>query len=99
MTPIHRLRVLLALCLVALAACSAGSASVSADDVAAQAEEQFTAQFPVDSVDCPEDLPGEVGATVTCVLVSEGTSFEMTAEVTSVEGSEVDFSLELTEEL
>jgi hypothetical protein len=96
MNAARRLLPLLALALM-LAGC--GDPAVSSADVEAQAEEQFSQQFPVDSVDCPEDLPAEVGATIQCVLVSEGQSFEMTATTTSVEGSDVEFDLELTAEL
>jgi hypothetical protein len=93
------LRMLLLMVVVtALAAC-AGEPVVSADDVESQATDQFSQQFPVDSVDCPEDLPAEVGASIQCVLVSEGSSFEMTATTTRVEGDNVDFDLELTAEL
>jgi hypothetical protein len=82
----------------ALAGCG-GALTVSADDVEAQAIEQFSQQFPVDSVECDEPLPGEEGATITCVLVSEGQAFEMTVTTTSVDGSNVQFDLELTDEL
>jgi hypothetical protein len=88
----------LLLLVVALAACG-GGAAVSADDVESQAQEQFSAQFPVDSVDCPEDLPAEVGAEIVCTLESEGKSFEMTATTTAINGEDVDFDLELTAEL
>ncbi len=81
-----------------LAGCAVGT-SVSAADVEEQARTTFAEQFPVDSVDCDEDLPGEVGATITCVLVSEGTSFEMTATATELEGDTVNLEFELTDEL
>jgi hypothetical protein len=80
-----------------LAGC--GTASVNAADVEEQAKAQFGEQFPVDSVDCDEDLPAEVDATITCVLVSDGTAFEMTVTTTEVDGGEVSFDLELTDEL
>lgn len=64
-----------------------------------RAEAEFSRQFPVESVDCPEDLPGEVGAEIKCVLVSEEKSFEMTATVDEVDGDDAKFSLELTAEL
>lgn len=76
-----------------------GTGTVSASDVEEQAQTQFAEQFPVESVECDEDLPGEVGATITCVLVSEGTSFEMTATATELEGDTVNLEFELTDEL
>jgi hypothetical protein len=77
----------------------ADATSVAADEVEAFAQQQFSEQFPVDSVDCPDDLPAVVGATTICTLVSEGKPFEMTATVNTVEGSDVAFGLELTAEL
>ena len=95
----------LAICLAAaaLGACSfsasTGDPAVAAAEVEAQAETEFTKQFPVDSVDCPEDLPAEEGAEIKCTLVSEGKSFEMTATTTAVNGEDAEFDLELTAEL
>ena len=83
--------------LALLTGCS--EAAVTAADVEEQARTQFAEQFPVEGVECPDDLPAEEGATITCVLESEGTSFEMTATVTGIEGDEASFDLELTEEL
>ena len=88
---------------IALGACSfsasVGEGAVEAGEVEAQASQQFSEQFPVDSVDCPEDLPAEVDATITCTLVSEGKEFEMTATTTTVNDDDVDFDLEITAEL
>jgi hypothetical protein len=84
---------------LALAACG-GGAAVEASSVETSAMEQFSQQFDVDSVECSEDLPAEEGATMTCVLVDgAGGSFEMTVTVTSVEDDDVQFDLELTDEL
>jgi hypothetical protein len=85
---------------LALALAGCGGGSIAADDVESTAVDQFSQQFEVQSVDCPEDLPAEVGAETTCVLVDgAGGQFEMTATVTAVEGDEADFDLELTAEL
>lgn len=98
MTHALRVPVLLVLFVAVLAGCG-GQATVDAGDVEEQARQEFAEQFPVDSVNCDDDLPAEVGASVTCVLVSEGTSFEMTATTTEVEGEDASFDLELTAEL
>jgi hypothetical protein len=83
---------------LALAGC--GEDAIAADDVESTAVDQFSQQFEVQSVDCPDDLPAEVGAETTCVLVDgAGGEFEMTATVTSVDGDQADFDLELTAEL
>ena len=98
-----RLAALAILSIALLAGCSGsvsvGGAAVDADDVEAQAQTEFSEQFPVESVDCPDDLPAEVGESIKCELVSEGKTFEMTATTTAVEGDDVDFDLELTAEL
>lgn len=78
---------------------SAGATAVSSDDVEAQIVEQFSKQFPVDSADCPQDLEGEVGATTVCRMESEGKPFEVTATVSRIEGTKVNFDLEVTKEL
>lgn len=80
-----------------LAACGGGA--VSASEIEDEARTQFEEQFPVDSVECDEDLPAELNATITCVLVSEGQSFEMTVTTSEVEDGTVNFDLELTDEL
>jgi hypothetical protein len=82
-----------------LAACG-GEPAVAATSVQTSAVEQFSQQFQVESVDCPDDLPAEVGAQITCVLVDgAGDPFEMTVTVTTVDGADVDYDLELTAEL
>ncbi len=84
-----------------LAACSVtvGASAVAADDIEAQAAEEFSAQFPVDAVTCPEDLEPEVGATIDCTLESEGRTFVMVATVAEVLDDTVSLGFELTEEL
>jgi hypothetical protein len=84
---------------LAFAACSS-AAAVESSSVETSAMDQFSQQFEVESVECPDDLPAEEGATATCVLVDgAGGSFEMTVTVTSVDGDDVEFDLELTDEL
>jgi hypothetical protein len=97
MAPILRTVVLCGCVVAALTAC--GEGTVSASDIEQEAETQFSQQFPVDSVDCPEDLPAEEGASTTCILESEGSEFEMAAEITSVDGETVNFDFELTAEV
>ena len=85
------------LLMVVATACSfsVGGSSVDAADVEEQAQQQLASQIAVDSVDCPEDLPAEVGASITCDLVSEGETLPMTVTVTSVEGEQVNFDIEV----
>jgi hypothetical protein len=90
--------VVIGVLVLALAGC--GEDAIAADDVESTAVDEFSQQFEVQSVDCPDDLPAEVGAEITCVLVDgAGGEFEMTATVTSVDGDRADFDLEITAEL
>ena len=69
--------------------------TVSTDDVEAQARTALSGQIAIDSVDCPEALPGEVGARITCTLISEGTPHDLVVVVTEVDGSQVGFEMEV----
>ncbi len=84
--------------LLALSACS-GTASVSSDDVAQQISDQLAAQVGTapDSVTCPSDLPAEVGATITCELTADGQTLPVTATVTTVDGSTVNFDIQVAD--
>lgn len=78
-----------------LAAC--GSAAVPATDVQTQISEQLAAQVgqTPDSVTCPGDLPAEVGATLTCQLTAGSEQLPVMVTVTSVEGTDVKFDIEV----
>ncbi|MGY1808782.1 DUF4333 domain-containing protein [Blastococcus sp. SYSU D00669] len=85
--------------LVVLAGCGAGS--VAADDVAAAVAEQVEGQAGArPDVDCPEDLPAEVGATARCTLTLEGVEGEygVTATVTKVEDDQAFFDIQVDQE-
>ena len=84
--------------LLALAACG-GTATVSSDDVAQQISDQLAAQVGTapDSVTCPGDLAAEVGTTMTCELTADGQSLPVTVTVTSVEGSTVNFDIQVAD--
>lgn len=81
-----------------LTACGAGS--VSTDDleeqVASMLEEQ-TGNTP-DSVDCPDELPAEEDATVRCTYEMLDYEVGVTVTTTSVDGSEVNFSIKVDDE-
>ncbi len=51
-----------------------------------------------DAVDCPDDLPGRVDASTTCVLTAGEDRLETTVTVTSAEGPEVDFDIQVADE-
>ncbi len=78
------------------AACST-TLTVSKDQVAQQINDQLTQQVgqSPDSVTCPQDLPGQVGATMRCTLTAGGESYGVTVTVTSVEGTNVKFNIQV----
>lgn len=80
-----------------LTAC--GSAAVPAVDVQTQISEQLAAQVgqAPDSVTCPGDLPAEVGATMTCELTAGKDQLPVMVTVTSVDGTNVAFDIEVGE--
>lgn len=90
----------LAVSALALAGCSSEKA-VEADDVEEQVSSQLagqTGQTPK-SVDCPDDLPAEEGATIECTLVTpEDTEFGVTVEATAVDGDNVEFHFQVDTE-
>ena len=51
-----------------------------------------------DEVVCPDDLDAEVGAETRCTLTHEGTSYGVTVTATEVDGSDVNFDIQVDEE-
>ncbi|NLT30456.1 MAG: DUF4333 domain-containing protein [Propionibacterium sp.] len=76
-----------------LAGCQA---SVSAGDVEEQIKQQLAAypELAPDEVECPESLPAEVGAEMTCTATKDGQETQYKVVVTSVEDNTVNFSIE-----
>ncbi len=77
--------------------CSIGSSShaVAKSDVASQITQKMTdAQGnKPDSVDCPSDLPANVGAQLNCSMKVKGATYNVNVTVTSVNGSDVKFDM------
>lgn len=76
---------------------SAGSRSVPKDQVekegAAQLE-KVVGQRP--ELDCPKDLPAEVGATIRCTLIApDGSTIGSTVTVDAVDGKDVKFNVQV----
>jgi hypothetical protein len=81
--------------------CSGGDLVVEREDVEQQSlrslEEQFGQGAP-DDVTCPEDLPGEVGATIRCeVTRGDGPTYGATLTVDSVDGDDVHWDIQIDE--
>ena len=77
-----------------------GTASVTSSDVAEQAQAALTQQVgqPAPPVDCPGDLPAEVGAKITCTILDGTTKYEVYITVTSVEdGDQVKFDVQVAD--
>lgn len=74
--------------------------SVDKDALAKEVSSQLASgagQEP-ESVTCPEDLTGKVGATTICTLSDSGESYGVTVTVTSVDGSDVKFDIKVDDE-
>jgi hypothetical protein len=92
-----------------LSACSAsvsvGTPSVPADEVERQAIEALAEGQGVPLADmppmaCPSDLPGEIGASIVCILgdPAVGNTYDVTITVDSVEGDDVGFDVQVAEQ-
>jgi hypothetical protein len=86
---------------LALSACSfnasVGGLSVEQADVEQQISDQLEALVgrAPESVSCPGDLEGTVGATLRCSLTDGGETLGVDVEVTAVEGDLVDFDIQV----
>ncbi|HEY5854935.1 MAG TPA: DUF4333 domain-containing protein [Aldersonia sp.] len=73
-----------------------GDRNAVAEQISAVYAEQVGAA--PDSVECPDDLAAEVGATLTCVLTHEGASFDVDVTVTEVTGDDVSFDIQFADQ-
>lgn len=99
---LSRVAIVLVTATLAVAACS-GSDAVTADDVEKEAAEKLAAEVGSDvvpNIDCPEDLEAEEGAELTCELTVDGDpeAYPVYIVVTSVDGDNANFSVEVGEE-
>jgi hypothetical protein len=85
---------------ILLAACSS-TAVLTADTVATSAEDALENQIGVrPSITCPDDVEAEVGAKARCTLTGgdDPTEYGVTVTVTSVEGDNATFDVEVDQE-
>lgn len=76
-------------------ACSSGPKTVSKGDVANQISTKMTApngQKP-ESVSCPDDLKGEVGAQINCTMKVNGQTSTVNVTVSSINGNQANFDM------
>ena len=84
----------------ALAGCGMlGPASVPAAEVEPQVSDKLTELVgqPPEEISCPEDLPAEEGAEMTCVLSDGGQTIDVTVTVTRVDGGDVEFDIQVAD--
>lgn len=73
-----------------------GPLSVDADKVAEVGTTQLGSQVGnIEDLSCPEDLPAEVDAEITCTLTADGEEHDVTVRTTSVEGTTVNFDFQV----
>lgn len=74
--------------------------TVDKDQVAEEVSNQLAQQAgrKPDSVTCPQNLKGKVGATLRCELVDNGQTWGVTVTVTAVEGSDVKFDIKVDDQ-
>jgi hypothetical protein len=74
--------------------------TVGKDDLATEVSNQLTEQVgkKPDSVSCPDDLKGEVGATTRCELKGDGETYGVGVKVTKVDGDDVKFDIKVDDQ-
>ena len=83
---------------------SVGTSSLSASEVeekatAALAESQGIPLEEMPPLECPSDLPAEVGASIVCVIgdPAQGNTYDVTITVETVEGEDVGFDIQVAD--
>jgi Domain of unknown function (DUF4333) len=66
-----------------------------AKEISAQLKNQIGRE---ESVDCPDDLKGEVGAKTRCTFTDAGETYGVNVDVTKVDGTDVKFDLKVDDE-
>jgi hypothetical protein len=85
--------------LAGLAAC--GSSTLSADEVANKSEDALEEQIGLrPEITCPEDLEAKLGAETRCTLTGgdDPTKYGVTVTVTSVDGDNAQFDVEVDDQ-
>ena len=82
-----------------LAGCGSGTKAVSQEQVESRVSEQLTKQVgqKPDTISCPGDLKAEKGTTMRCKLTAGSDTLGLTVTVTSVDGSNVKFDIQVDE--
>ena len=90
--------------LVSACSVSVGTSSLSAAEVeekatAALAESQGIPLEEMPPLECPSDLPAEVGASIVCIIgdPAQGNTYDVTITVETVEGEDVGFDIQVAD--
>ncbi|MGB8404588.1 MAG: DUF1707 domain-containing protein [Mycobacterium sp.] len=77
---------------------AAPTATVSRDDLSSMISSDYRDDtgHPPGRVDCPVDLPGQVGATVACTLVDSGVTHPATATTTAVSDDRISYRITIS---
>ncbi|MEE2043012.1 DUF4333 domain-containing protein [Nocardiopsis tropica] len=74
-----------------------GPGAVGAEEVAQRSSEMLAEQVghAPEDFSCSQDLPAEVGAEIRCNLVDGGTNYGVTVTTTAVEGTDVQWDIQV----
>ncbi|MDT0305523.1 DUF4333 domain-containing protein [Streptomyces sp. DSM 44917] len=88
-----------ALSLLLATGCSSSDPVIDRTEVGEQSSAVLEERFGGDiNVTCPEDLPAEVGATIRCEVTGTGPTYGATVTVTSVDGDDAQWDIEVDDE-
>jgi Domain of unknown function (DUF4333) len=92
----HKIVMSIVVLVLAATACSGGKVldEAEVEEGAKQALTETVGQEP-DSIDCPDDLEAEVGATMRCELTEGNDTLGVTVTVTSIDGDNATYDVEV----
>ena len=87
-------------CTVSVETPSLSATEVEQKATAALAEGQGVPLDEMPPLECPSDLPAEVGASIVCVIgdAAVGNTYDVTITVETVEGDDVSFDIQVADE-
>jgi hypothetical protein len=91
---------LISACTMTVGTPSLSSTEVEEKATAALAEGQGVPLDEMPPLECPSDLPAEVGASIVCVIgdAAVGNTYDVTITVETVEGEDVSFDIQVADE-
>lgn len=91
---------ILSACTMTVGTPSLSSTEVEEKATAALAEGQGVPLDEMPPIECPSDLPAEVGASIVCVIgdAAVGNTYDVTITVETVEGDDVSFDIQVADE-